>query len=143
MLDPRPDSETVVEAALDELADRRGERLRILDFGVGSGALLAALLSEFPAASGLGVDCSPAAADVARQNVAALGLSARVDIRVGDWGQGLEGRFDLIVSNPPYIPTDEIGNLAREVSEHDPKLALDGGRDGLDSYPDLAPTSRG
>ena len=127
MLDPRPDSETIVEAALDELAERRGERLKILDFGVGSGALLAALLSEFPAASGLGVDWSPAAADMARQNVAALGLSARADIRVGDWGQGLEGRFDLIVSNPPYIPTDEIGNLAREVGEHDPKLALDGG----------------
>jgi release factor glutamine methyltransferase len=139
VLDPRPDSETIVAAALEELAERRGERLKILDFGVGSGAILAALVSELPAASGLGVDCSAAAADMARQNVAALGLFARADIRVGDWGEGLDGRFDLIVSNPPYIPTDEIGNLAREVSKHDPKLALDGGRDGLDAYRRLGP----
>ena len=76
---------------------------------------------------------------MARQNVAALGLSARADIRVGNWGEGLEGRFDLIVSNPPYIPTDEIGSLAREVGEHDPRLALDGGRDGLDAYRRLGP----
>jgi release factor glutamine methyltransferase len=138
-LDPRPETETVVEAALAAFAARRGEALRLIDFGVGSGALIAALLSEFPAAQGVGVDVSAAAAAQARANLAALGLAARADICVCDWGAGIEGRFDLIVANPPYIRSADIAGLTREVAEHDPRLALDGGPDGLDAYRALAP----
>jgi release factor glutamine methyltransferase len=109
-----------------------------LDFGVGSGAILAALLTEFPNAIGLGVDRSETAARIARENFGALGFS-RAEVQVGDWGAGLAGPFDLIVSNPPYIPSAEIATLAREVRDHDPRLALDGGADGLDAYRALAP----
>ena len=139
VLDPRADSETIVEAALAECGQRRGEALRIVDFGIGSGALLAALLKEFPAAEGVGVDLSPKAASVAAQNLAALGLADRATIRIGRWGERLAGPFDLIVSNPPYIRSGDIAGLAREVREHDPKLALDGGGDGLEAYRGLAP----
>ena len=138
-LDPRPETETIVEAALAAFAARRGEALRVVDFGVGSGALLAALLIEFPAARGLGVDLSPGAAAQARANLESLGLLVRAEIRVGDWATGLDGAFDLIVANPPYIPSGEIAGLAREVRDHDPRLALDGGADGLDAYRALAP----
>ncbi len=138
-LDPRPETETIVEAALAAFAARRGEALRIVDFGVGSGALLAALLSELPAARGVGVDLSPGAAAQARANLESLGLAARVEIHVGDWAEGLEGAFDLIVANPPYIPSGDIAGLAREVRDHDPRLALDGGADGLDAYRALTP----
>jgi release factor glutamine methyltransferase len=138
-LDPRPDTETIVEAALAAFAARRDEALRIVDFGVGSGALLAALLSEFPAAHGVGVDLSPGAAAQARANLESLGLEARAEIRVGDWAEGLDGRFDLIVANPPYVRSGDIAGLAREVRDHDPRLALDGGADGLDAYRALTP----
>ena len=133
-LDPRPETETIVEAALAAFAARRGGALRVVDFGVGSGALLAALLIEFPAARGLGVDLSPGAAAQARANLESLGLLVRAEIRVGDWATGLDGAFDLIVANPPYIPSGEIAGLAREVRDHDPRLALDGGADGLELY---------
>jgi len=138
-LDPRPETETIVEAALAALAARRNELLHIVDFGVGSGALLAALLSEFPAARGLGVDLNPGAAAQARANLAALGLGGRAELRVGDWGEGLNDAFDLIVANPPYVASGDIAALAREVREHDPRLALDGGADGLDAYRALMP----
>jgi release factor glutamine methyltransferase len=138
-LDPRPESETIIEAALAAFAGSRGEALRLIDFGVGSGALLGALLSEFPLAHGLGVDANSAAAAQARANLAALGLAGRATIVVGDWGEGLEGAFDLIVANPPYIRSAEIAGLAREVREHDPRLALDGGPDGLAAYRALTP----
>jgi release factor glutamine methyltransferase len=138
-LDPRPETETIVEAALAALAARRGEALRLCDFGVGSGALIAALISEFPAARGVGVDLSPGAAAQARANLESLGLAARAEIRVGDWGEGLDGPFDLIVANPPYVPSGDIAGLSREVRDHDPRLALDGGADGLDAYRALAP----
>jgi release factor glutamine methyltransferase len=139
VLDPRPDTETIVEAALAKFAARRAETLRVLDLGVGSGALLCALLSEFPAARGLGIDLSEGAAAVARANVATLGLTNRAEIRVGDWGAGLDEPFDLIVANPPYIRSDEIAGLAPEVRDHDPRLALDGGADGLEAYRVIAP----
>jgi release factor glutamine methyltransferase len=138
-LDPRPETETIVEAALAAFAKRRGEALRLIDFGVGSGALIAALLSEFPAADGVGVDVSAAAAAQARANLVALDLAARAEIRVGDWGAGIDGGFDLIVANPPYIRSADIASLAREVAEHDPATALDGGADGLEAYRALAP----
>ena len=142
VLDPRPETETIVEAALSILSDRREDQLRILDLGVGSGALLCALLTEFGAARGLGVDISADAADVARGNLQACGLSLRAEIRVGDWTSGFEGRFDLIVSNPPYIPTADLAGLPREVRDFDPSLALDGGIDGLAAYRRILPDSK-
>ncbi len=143
VLDPRPETETIVEAALAKFAERRGEALRVLDLGVGSGALLCAILREFPAARGLGVDLSEGAARIARANVEALGLASRAEIRAGDWGAGLDGPFDLIVSNPPYIRSGEIAGLAREVRDHDPRLALDGGADGLEAYRAILPQIAG
>jgi release factor glutamine methyltransferase len=139
VLDPRADTETLVEAALAAMRPRRDEALSVLDFGVGSGAILAALLGEWPNATGLGIDASPAAAAVAEANLAALGLGRRARVRVGNWGEGLEAGFDVIVSNPPYIRTGDIAGLARDVRDHDPRLALDGGADGLDAYRALAP----
>lgn len=139
VLDPRPETETIVEAAISEMAGRREAPLRVLDLGVGSGALLCALLTEFPRAIGLGVDLSERAAAVARANLEALGLADRATISKGDWGGGLADPFDLIVSNPPYIRSDEIAGLEREVRDHDPRLALDGGSDGLQAYRALAP----
>ena len=142
VLDPRPETETIVEAALSILSDRHEDPLRILDLGVGSGALLCALLTEFGHARGIGVDISTDAADVARGNLRACGLSLRAEIRLGDWTRGIEGRFDLIVSNPPYIPTADLAGLPREVRNFDPWLALDGGIDGLAAYRRILPESR-
>jgi release factor glutamine methyltransferase len=141
VLDPRPETETIVEAALSIFSDRRHEALRILDLGVGSGALLCALLTEFGAGHGIGVDLSADAADVARGNLKECGLSSRSDIRVGDWMKGLDGPFDLIVSNPPYIATGDLPGLPREVRDFDPQLALDGGSDGLAAYRRILPES--
>jgi release factor glutamine methyltransferase len=142
VLDPRPETETIIEAALSIFSGRRHEALRILDLGVGSGALLCAVLTEFGAAHGVGVDLSVDAADVARGNLRACGLSSRSDIRVGDWMHGLDGPFDLIVSNPPYIATADLPGLPREVRDFDPRLALDGGSDGLGAYRRILPESR-
>ena len=137
VLDPRADTETLVEAALAAFSARKGEALRVVDLGVGTGAILAALLSEWPRARGLGVDVSRAAVEVAMRNLDAFGERAKV--AVGRWGQGLDGPFDVIVSNPPYIRTADIAGLAREVRGHDPMPALDGGEDGLAAYRALAP----
>lgn len=137
-LDPRPDSETLVEAALAALARRRGDALSVLDLGTGTGCLLLAVLSELPHAEGTGVDLSQAAAAVARENARRLGLDARSRFVVGDWAAALQGRFDLILSNPPYIPKGEIVALQREVAQFEPRLALDGGPDGLNAYRRLA-----
>ena len=142
VLDPRPETETIVEAALSILGGRREDPLRILDLGVGSGALLCALLTEFGQSRGIGIDISADAADVAQGNLRACGLSLRAEIRLGDWTRGIEGRFDLIVSNPPYIPTADLAGLPREVREFDPWLALDGGIDGLAAYRRILPESR-
>lgn len=137
-LDPRPDSETLVEAALDMLADRAAP-LALLDFGAGTGCLLLALLSELPAATGLGVDISESALAIARRNARRLGLDGRARFAVGSWGAGIGGHFNLIVSNPPYIASGEIDGLQPEVALHEPRGALDGGPDGLDAYRALAP----
>jgi len=139
VLDPRPETETIVEAAIALFAERRQDRLRVLDLGVGSGALLCALLHEFVNARGLGVDISAAAAEVARRNAAACGLAGRADIHVGTWADGVVGPFDLIVSNPPYVRTSEIESLSPEIRNFDPRLALDGGIDGLDAYRVILP----
>ena len=134
---PRPDTETVVEAALAACPGRDAP-LRILDLGIGSGALLAALLSERPSAFGIGIDRAEAAARTARDNLVRAGLGPRSAVLVGDWAASLAGRFDLVVSNPPYIPRGDLAGLDREVRDHDPVLALDGGPDGLDAYRALA-----
>lgn len=131
-LDPRADSETLIAAAL-ELTDR-DKALSVLDLGTGSGCLLLAFLSEVPNAQGLGIDLSNAALAVAEANAKDLGLSARARFRQGDWGGGLDRRFDLILCNPPYIPAGDITGLAPEVARFDPLLALAGGPDGLDAY---------
>jgi release factor glutamine methyltransferase len=136
-LDPRPETETVVEAVLARRPDRR-QPYRILDLGTGSGCLLLAVLSEFPKASGIGVDLSVAAATTARRNAEALGLADRARLIAGNWGNAVAGRFDIIVANPPYIASCTISELPPEVREHDPHLALDGGRDGLAAYRAIA-----
>jgi len=137
VLVPRPDTETVVEAALALLPDR-ARPLRIADLGTGSGALLLALLHERPAARGAGTDLSTAALTVARDNAAALGLAGRAGFVACHHGAALAGNFDLVVANPPYIPTADLAGLAPEVRDHDPALALDGGPDGLDAYRAIA-----
>jgi len=137
-LDPRPDTETLVEAVLAQLPDRQA-KLRIVDFGTGTGCILLALLSELPAAYGIGVDRSAAAACVAAGNAAALGLGARAGFVVGDWAGAIGPGVDVAVSNPPYIPSAEIARLDPEVARFDPHAALDGGADGLDAYRRLVP----
>jgi release factor glutamine methyltransferase len=140
---PRPDTETVVELALELLrAGGNPDRpLRIADLGTGTGAILLALLSELPAAHGFGTDISQAAVQTAAANAARLGLHDRATFIACDYASGLSGRFDLIVSNPPYIRAADIGGLAMEVRNHDPIAALDGGTDGLDAYRALIPSA--
>ena len=140
VLVPRPETETVVEAALDFImrSGLRLEKLRVLDIGTGSGALLLALLKELPNAIGTGTDVSPAALDVARVNATRCRLDARCNFVVCNIATGVEGPFDLIVSNPPYIAHDEIATLAPEVRDYDPQVALDGGQDGFDAYRSIA-----
>lgn len=138
VLDPRPDTETLVEAIVTACRDRYDAPLRILDLCTGSGAILAALLSEFPAATGLGTDISPAACAIARQNLEAAGLAARAEIRVADYAAGIDGPFDIVVSNPPYIESAALAGLDPEVRHFDPHLALDGGPDGLAAYRAIA-----
>jgi release factor glutamine methyltransferase len=138
---PRPDTETIVEAALEMLPaeQHHGRRLRIADIGTGSGAILLALLSEWPNAWGAGTDISEAALQTARANARQLGLSRRAAFVACDYAAALSGAFDLIVANPPYIRSGEIGALPTEVRDHDPRRALDGGADGLNAYRIIAP----
>ncbi|MEQ8369211.1 MAG: peptide chain release factor N(5)-glutamine methyltransferase [Alphaproteobacteria bacterium] len=140
-LDPRPDSETLVEQALAWAAQsgRHGRHMRILDLGTGSGCLLLSLLRELPLSTGVGIDLSAGACRLARRNGEALGLNGRCDFAVGDWLAAISGRFDLVVCNPPYIPSGDIARLDREVREHEPRRALDGGADGLAAYRSLLP----
>lgn len=133
VLDPRPDSETLIEVALKRGKDRN-HPFRILDLGTGTGCLLLTLLYEFPHATGIGVDISDAALKIAGENAARLGLHARASFLPSHWCMQVEGRFDIIISNPPYIPTADIVQLAPEVAQFEPKLALDGGADGLNCY---------
>ena len=127
---PRPDSEALIEAVLASGIRPR----RILDLGTGTGCLLLAALSEFPESHGIGVDLVPGAAALARSNAARNGLAARASFLVGNWADSLAGRFDLILSNPPYIRASAIAALMPEVALHEPASALDGGPDGLDAY---------
>lgn len=140
VLVPRPDTETVVESALDFIVRNglRREKLRILDIGTGTGALLLALLQEMPNATGIGTDLSEAAIAVAKRNAARNKLATRAQFVVCNIAAGLGGPFDIIVSNPPYIPHGDLATLMPEVRDYDPTLALDGGRDGLDAYRAIA-----
>lgn len=137
---PRPDTETVVELALEIFRERQASHpVRIADIGTGSGAILLALLHEIPTAFGVGTDLSLSALHTARGNAKALGLGDRSAFVACSYASALSGPFDLIVSNPPYIPSGEIPKLSIEVRAHDPHLALDGGNDGYDAYRALIP----
>ncbi|OIQ69250.1 release factor glutamine methyltransferase [mine drainage metagenome] len=137
---PRPDTETVVELAWQVLCTSAHPHrpLRIIDIGTGSGAILLALLSELPNASGIGTDISAAAVETASANAARLGFAPRTAFVACNYAAAVSGKFDLIVSNPPYIRSTEIADLAIEVRDHDPIAALDGGADGLDAYRAIA-----
>ncbi|MFM2149244.1 MAG: peptide chain release factor N(5)-glutamine methyltransferase [Pseudomonadota bacterium] len=134
---PRADSEALVEAALEAFPDPEAP-LRVLDLGTGTGCLLLAVLAERPRAFGVGVDLVPAAAALAAANAARNGLQDRAAFLAGDWAGALSGRFDLVLSNPPYIESEAIPGLMPEVARHEPASALDGGPDGLDAYRRLA-----
>jgi release factor glutamine methyltransferase len=134
---PRPETEVIVELVLKNApADAP---LQLLDLGTGSGAIILALLAERPAWRGVAVDASRDALDLAAENAAMHGLAGRVELREGHWADGLDQRFDVVVSNPPYIASDEIAGLDVDVRDHDPPLALDGGADGLEPYRHLLP----
>jgi release factor glutamine methyltransferase len=138
VLTPRPETEVIVDHALRAFDEQ--EAFDVLDLGVGSGAILLAILAERPRARGVGVEVSDDALAVARDNAAGLGLERRTALLRGDWTAGLAGdAFDLVVANPPYVRTGEIEGLAPEVRDHEPRLALDGGEDGLRAYRVLAP----
>lgn len=132
---PRPDTEILVETALALRPDLgREEAARVLDLGTGTGCVLVALLHERRAATGIGIDRAPGACQAARENARRAGVGARAAFAAGDWASCLSARFDLVVSNPPYIPAGDIAGLAVEVADHEPRAALDGGADGLDAY---------
>jgi release factor glutamine methyltransferase len=139
-LDPRPETEILVEAAL-AIVDESGARdrpLRVLDLGTGSGCLLITLLAELPGTTGIGIDISEAALRTARRNAGTHKVGARAQFVRADWLEPFVGTFDLILANPPYLRSEEIGTLSREVREHDPRRALDGGADGLSAYRRIA-----
>lgn len=135
-LEPRADSETLVDTALPLVRTALSDRgsCNIVDLGTGSGAICLALLAEAPGATGVGTDISEAALETARTNALRNGLSERFSTACGDWFEAVDGRFDLIVSNPPYIRSADIASLDPEVRDFDPHAALDGGADGLDAY---------
>jgi release factor glutamine methyltransferase len=135
---PRPESETLIEAALGAFAERPHPR-RIIDLGTGTGCLLLALLHEFRSALGIGLDLAPEAAILAKANAIPLGLASRSAFLAGNWAEAISGRFDLIVCNPPYIPSSDIETLMPEVARHEPRRALDGGNDGYDAYRTILP----
>lgn len=140
-LDPRPDTETVVEVALEAMPGPQGP-YRVLDLGTGTGCILLSILGDRPKATGLGIDISAGAVAVAAENARRLGLADRARFARGDWATAVDGTFDVIVSNPPYIPDAEVPGLEPEVSRHDPHTALKGGPDGLSPYRILAREAR-
>ncbi len=142
-LDPRADTETLIEAVLAHVGADAGRPWRLLDLGVGSGAILGALLQSLPNAFGVGVDISAAACAIARNNLAANGFEKRSCIVCANWTAAIAGAFDIIVSNPPYIRAGDLGGLAAEVRLYDPRLALEGGVDGLDAYRAIIPAAAG
>ena len=143
-LDPRPDTETLIEVALDLVAaSGDGRPLRLLDLGTGTGCILITLLAELPEAHGVGTDIAADALILAEANARRLGVSDRATFTASDWCDAVAGEFDLILSNPPYIASAEIAGLAPDVRAYDPHLALDGGHDGLDAYRRIAAGAAG
>jgi release factor glutamine methyltransferase len=136
---PRPESETLIEAAIAAFGNRQPPRA-VLDLGTGTGCLLLAALTEFPTALGIGVDRSDAAVTLAAANAASLHLANRACFLCGDWAEALSARFDLVLCNPPYVATADLAELMPEVARYEPRLALDGGIDGLAAYRRLLPT---
>lgn len=143
VLSPRPDTEILVESAIEKIKQQGKERGKILELGVGSGCIICSVLADFSALSGVGIDISAQALNVAKENAKRLGVDGRVDFRLGNWfdkdflssaGAG----YDMLLSNPPYIRSEEIKELDEEVKKYDPLMALDGGQDGLDSYRQIA-----
>lgn len=134
-LDPRPDTEVLVGLALERLKGVTNPR--ILDLGTGSGCILLSILHESPAASGVGIDLAPGAVQTAKENAEALGLAQRANFLCGNWAEGLEEQFDLLVSNPPYITNPALESLSSTVLNHDPILALKGGEDGMQAYREI------
>jgi release factor glutamine methyltransferase len=139
-LDPRPDTETLIEAALALVARNRwrNQPIKLLDLGTGTGCILLTMLAELPEAEGIGTDLSPGALALAAANAARLGVGSRAAFVACNWLDGIAGQFDLVLSNPPYLASDEIAGLAQEVAAYDPILALDGGPDGLAAYRRIA-----
>ncbi len=140
-LEPRPDTETLIEEVLRVYKGQEKRPLKLIDLGTGTGCILLSLLQEFPEATGLGIDISAGAVEQARDNAKRLGLEKRAEFRLGSWLDGIEAgrKFDMILSNPPYIPSSDIPNLSKEVQNYDPLRALDGGKEGLDPYTNLLP----
>jgi len=138
VLDPRPDSETIVAEALKRFPIKR-DPLSVLDIGVGSGCLLLSVLHERPLANGLGIDVSQAAIDIAITNASQMGLANRAEFKCMSWVRGIATKFDLVLCNPPYIASSEIELLETEVRKYEPRLALDGGWDGLAAYRKIIP----
>ena len=136
VLVPRPDSETLIAAAVEHFTGIRGPA-RILDLGTGPGTLLLAALDEWPKATGLGIDASPIALSYAQRNAERLGLSGRAALQLGDWASGIQSRFDLVLCNPPYVAAD--ADIGPGVADYEPAEALFAGADGLDDYRRLAP----
>ena len=135
---PRPDSETLIESILSNIPNDYGS-FRLLDLGTGSGCLLGALLQELPNSSGLGIERNPNAASIAEFNMQKLGFKKRSEIRVGDWGKGIDENFDFVICNPPYVASREISELSIDVKDYEPMYAIDGGIDGLVAYRTIAP----
>ena len=143
-LDPRPDTETLIEAALDLVAMKGWQEkpLELLDLGTGTGCILVTLLAELPYARGVGIDLSPEALALAAVNARSHGVSLRASFIAANWLDATVGKFDLVLSNPPYIAAREIASLADEVAAYDPRLALDGGPDGFEAYRRIAAPAR-
>lgn len=140
VLIPRPETETLVDLALARARQLGGDVLRIADLGTGSGCIAVTLAAELPGAVVIGTDLSDSALEVATSNARRHGVGDRIDLRQGSWAAPIDdGAVDLLVANPPYIPSAEIAGLPRDVGEHEPRLALDGGPDGLDRFRDLLP----
>jgi release factor glutamine methyltransferase len=141
-LDPRPDTESLVSAVLELKSKFNDGPVRILDLGTGTGCILLAVLSEWPEATGVGIDINSGAVETAAENAVHLELSQQASFVVGNWAEGLPDSFDIVMSNPPYIAEDERSGLPLEVAKYDPSAALFGGADGLASYRALLPSAR-
>jgi len=137
-LDPRPDSETLIEEVLRIYKNQSDKKLNILELGVGTGCLIITLLKLFSNSTGLGIDISPETLKIANKNAEDLKIKNRIKFIKNNWNDNITEKFDIIISNPPYIPTEQIETLQIEVRDFEPHLALDGGDDGLDCYKYIA-----